>query len=71
MTRDLGAAGDYCKVKKDKIYPWPCKSEPDRTLPIFDDDILTRSSPGVFTKHTGICCLNILIPEEDIIDESE
>jgi hypothetical protein len=64
----LGKAGDHQKVGKDKEYPWPCESKPDRKIMIFDDDILTRSSLGVFTKHTGICCCGINIPESDIVE---
>jgi hypothetical protein len=68
MTYDLGEAGDYQQVKENKTYPWPCTPLPNRTIEIFTDDVLTRSSPGVFTKHTGLCCMNILIPESDIIE---
>lgn len=68
MSTDLGEAGDYQKVKKDGTYPWPCKPIPYRTIKIFDDDVLTRAMPGVFTKHTGLCCLGIQIPESDIIE---
>lgn len=52
-----------CKVEGE--YPWPCTQFPDRTLLIFTDDLLTRSSDGRgWTKHTGLCCTHILIPED-------
>ena len=57
----------YYTVKEGKVYPWPCGSHPDRTIELFDDDILTKGENGTFTKQTGICCLNIKIPEEDVV----
>lgn len=68
MVTNLGEAGDYLRVKKDSIYPWPCKNEPDRTIQLFDDDVLSRNSDGSYTKHTGLCCIGIIIPDEDIIE---
>ncbi len=50
----------------EREYPWPCKSEPERTIQIFNDDVLTRTRKGVYMKHTGICCTSILIPDEDV-----
>lgn len=67
--RDLGKIGKYQRVKKSKEYPWPCESLPDRTIMIYDDDILRRSEKGIFTKITGLCCLDIHIPEKDIVEE--
>ena len=68
MATDLGRIGDHQKVKETAVYPWPCASDPHRTIKIFDDDILSRNSPGSFTKHTGFCCFGILIPESDIVE---
>jgi hypothetical protein len=59
----------WYKVKKDKEYPWPCKSEPNRTIKIFTDDVLTKQSNGKYQKHTGLGCLNIHIPDEDVIKQ--
>jgi len=62
------AVKDYYKIKhEEKEYPWPCNSEPDRTIILFDDDVLTKAEDGTFTKHTGACCMWIQIPEEDLI----
>jgi hypothetical protein len=55
-------------VKNTKEYPWPCAKNPNRTILIFNDDMLQRASNGTFTKLTGIGCLNIQIPEEDIVE---
>lgn len=66
--KDLGKIGKYQRVKKSKEYPWPWGGQLDRTIMIYDDDILRRSEKGIFTKITGLCCLNIHIPEEDIIE---
>jgi len=61
---------DFYKIKPEhdeKEYPWPCKRQPNRTIQLFDDDILTKQKDGKgFTKHTGLCCLNIQIPETDL-----
>ena len=58
----------YYKIKhKEKEYPWPCKSEPDRKIMIYDDDVLTSSDGKSYFKHTGLGCFGIEIPEEDII----
>jgi len=63
---------NYYKIKhKEKEYPWPCGGHPNRTIVIFDDDVLTKGENGKFTKHTGICCLNIIIPVEDVIKQDD
>lgn len=48
---------------KPGTYPWPCKRFPDRTINLFDDDVLTLGDSG-YTKHTGICCVGIQVPED-------
>jgi len=53
-------------VKADSKYPWPCKPEPNRTINIYTDDVLTRGEDG-WTKHTGLCCVGIQIPETDVV----
>lgn len=62
---------DFYKIRPDldgKHYPWPCESLPDRKIELFDDDILTKQRDGAgYTKHTGLCCLNISVPDEDLI----
>ena len=68
MAVDLGEAGNHQRVKENKIYPWPCQSDPKRNIKIFTDDVLTRSPNGTFTKHTGVCCCGIIIPEYDIVE---
>ena len=65
---------EYQIVKETKIYPWPCESEPNRTIQVFagkDPDILTRVKPGIFNMRTGIFKMHILIPEKDIIEIKE
>lgn len=59
---------DYYQIKyPEKDYPWPCDSDLKRTITIYDDDILTKTAERTYTKHTGICCTHILIPDEDVI----
>jgi hypothetical protein len=68
MSTDLGPVGKYLKVKENKKYPWPYDGNPNRTIKLFTDDVLTKGPEGKYTKHTGICCCNIIIPEEDLIE---
>ena len=56
----------YYVVKEAKIYPWPCESDSARQIKIFPCDILTGRD-GVFTKHSGVACTNIHIPDEDVV----
>lgn len=61
---------DYYTIKhKKKDYPWPVRdsSAPERTITLFDDDILTKSDDGTFFKQTGLGCGNITVPEEDLV----
>jgi len=59
---------DWYSIKdKQKEYRWPCLPEPSRKITIFSDDVLTRQKDGTFMKATGIGCLGILIPEEDLM----
>lgn len=61
---------DFYKVKTEhngNAYPWPCKPHPDRTIELFDDDILTKQPDGGgYTKHNGICCVNIPVPDDHL-----
>jgi len=54
------------RPKKDGEYPWPCASEPDRTITLYDDDVLTRQDNGKYLKHTGLGCMNIMISDEEV-----
>lgn len=68
MSHYMGKLTNYQRVKQNKSYSWPCIKNKNRTIQLFTDDVLRRTAPGVFAKITGICCVNILIPEEDIIE---
>ena len=62
----------WYKIKdKEKKYPWPCKSEPDRLITIYDDDVLTKNRDGTYFKHTGLGCFGIRIPDEDVIPQEK
>ena len=54
-----------------KYYPWPCESQPDRTIELIQDDILVKTDTDTFTMLTGIAKLGILIPEADLHLETE
>ncbi len=57
----------WLSIKKEKEYPWPCKAESERTILLFKDDVLTKNEEGTYTKHTGLCCFGIEIPDKDIV----
>jgi hypothetical protein len=59
------------RVKSDKDYPWPCGADPNRTLRIFADDVLTLSDDGTFMKHTGLGTFGHVIPMEDVVLHEE
>lgn len=61
---------DALRVKKDGVYPWPTLKcvppEPDRTIELFTDDVLTKGADGTYTVHTGICCFNIVLKDDEV-----
>jgi len=57
---------NYYAVKKKGNYPWPCASEPKRTIELFTSDVLTTSEDGTFTVHTGICCFGIHLTKKQV-----
>lgn len=62
----------WYKIKDErKEYPWPCKDVPNRTIAIYNDDVLTRSEDRTFMKHTGLGCFGIQIPDDDLIEQDE
>lgn len=54
------------KPKEKCTVPWPCKGEPDRTIDLYPDDVLTRQGDGRYFKQTGIGCFNIVLTEDQI-----
>lgn len=62
--RKILEVGDPLRCSKPGVYPWPCKSNPDRTLQVFGDDVFTRDGDGSYTKHTGLMMKRIQIPDE-------
>ena len=61
----------YYKIKHpQKTYPWPCGPTSDRTIELYDDDVLTPYK-GKWMKHTGLCCFGFEIPTEDLIEINE
>jgi hypothetical protein len=66
MSRDFVVEGAV-KVKVHKKYPWPCQDEPFRTLELFTDDVLTKNpETGKYTCHTGLCCINIILRDDEV-----
>lgn len=58
-----------CRVKKDGEYPWPCESEPNRTIELFTDDVLTKNAEtGKYIKHTGLGCFNIVLEDNQVTE---
>ena len=55
----------YYRVKEKGTFPWPCPAEPQRTLDLRPDDVLTKGDAG-YTKHTGLMMTGILVPDEAV-----
>lgn len=61
--------GQYLRIKAEhcgKEYPWPNAKNPDQTLMLFHDDVLTKDPNGTYWKHTGIMVGNLHIPADHI-----
>jgi hypothetical protein len=66
MGYDFSVDGWY-KINQEELEcAWPCGSEPNRTIKIFSDDVLTKSEDGTFMKQTGLGCFGIVISDEDV-----
>lgn len=59
--------GSYKIKQKEMICQWPCKSDKERNITIYDDDVLTKREDGTFMKQTGLGCFGIIIDEKDLI----
>jgi hypothetical protein len=46
------------------MYSWPSMRDQDRTIELFEDDVLTPDAYGGYTKHTGLCCVGIVVPTD-------
>lgn len=47
-------------------YPWPCSGEPNRTIELLTDDVLTKSEDGTYMVHTGLGCFGIVLKDEEV-----
>ena len=54
-------------VREKHTYPWPCQPYPARMLELWPGDVLTKHPNGTVTKHNGLCMLNILVPDDDLV----
>jgi len=60
------------RVKVPGDYPWPYEGQPDRTVFLDRDDVLTeeRASYGTrrgsYAKHTGLCCYDIRLLQSEV-----
>lgn len=54
------------RVKKEGDYPWPWDGDKDRTIELFTDDVLTKSENGKYIKQTGLCCMNIVLNDDEV-----
>jgi hypothetical protein len=66
VTRRFVVSGAF-HVKETKEYPWPCEPMPGRRFVVESYDVLTRTAPGIYTKHNGLCQTNLRIPDEDVV----
>ena len=61
-------AGTYYRPKEQGRYPWPCADQPDRTIELLDDDVLTKdTNTGTFMVHTGIGCFGIVLTDDQVV----
>jgi len=66
---DIYKLSGYFKLKAInhcKDYPWPCQSEPNRTIKLYAEDLFTKQDDGTYFKQTGLGCLGIVIPDDDL-----
>lgn len=55
------------KVKARGVYPWPCRDAPERTIELFEADVLTKDpETGKYMKHTGLGCFNIVLTDDQV-----
>ncbi len=72
MGYNFSVKGYYTIKHSEKKYPWPCPSEPNRTITLFNDDVLTGDGgKNTYMKHTGLGCFGIIVPEEDLIEHKK
>lgn len=61
-------AGTYYRPKAHGHYRWRGADEPDRTIELFEDDVLTKDPKrGTFMVHTGIGCFGIVLTDAQVI----
>ena len=61
----------FYRVKEQKTYPWPCRTDQHRVVELFPVDILSKHPNGTVTKQSGFCMTNIQVPEDDLIEFNE
>ena len=58
------------RVKTQGRYPWPAMNatppEPNRTIELFTDDVLTKGTDGTYMKHTGLGCFGIALHDDEV-----
>lgn len=59
------------KVKKEGLYPWPCKGDPGRTIHLYTNDVFTRDADGTYMKQTGLGCFGIVLKAEEVEQYAE
>ena len=59
------ALPSYYTVRAKHKYPWPCASDPARTIELWPGDVLTKGKDGM-TKHNGRMMVGIQVPTTDL-----
>jgi len=54
------------KVKKDGTYPCPTKNNPNQTVKLFTDDVLTKEDDDKYMRHTGIGRYGIVLTDDEV-----
>lgn len=65
MARKFTVDGVF-KPKVSGHYPWPWEGDKERTLELFDDDVLSRVGPDLYNTVTGLCCCNVRIKDSEV-----
>lgn len=56
----------YYRVKKQGVFPWPCRAQPDRVVELRPHDVLLKAADGTYTKHTGLMLVGLQVNDDAV-----
>lgn len=65
MGRSFTVSDGFHPIKEGD-YPWPCDLIPERTIRLYEDDVLTKTNNGKYFKHTGLGCAGIVLTDDQV-----